>query len=242
MNGIDELLRDLADTCPPPRDPAAVAVREGRALRRRRVLVAASAAAVLAVGGGAAALAVRSVVTEPAIDGSVAGPPAFAAWPARGDLAANADVAPAAARAWGAGHHSVTVLYAGRNHAGNGPEPIVVVAAARDARGRERIGWFTASGETFDATTALVRRAETAAPPVANTQDLGVVVRLSGDWVAFALAAPGNTVAVAAIAGEDVPQGTVDPEGELVERTMSGPTTQVTIDRDGQFVATHDLG
>jgi hypothetical protein len=162
--------------------------------------------------------------------------------PARGDLARDTDVRPAVARAWGAGYSSIALLYAGRNLAGQGPEPIVVVATAHDGGGRPRIGWFTASGRDFTATAALVRRAETAGPAATDVYELGTVVELPSGWVAFDLAAPGYTVAVPSVPGEDLPPGVHDPQGEFVQRPVDGPKTVVTVLRGGQPILEHDLG
>ncbi|WP_433609836.1 hypothetical protein ACQP2P_39445 [Dactylosporangium sp. CA-139114] len=200
----------------------------------------AAAAAALAVGGGATMLGVRPFTSKPTIDSRVAAPPT--AWPVRGDLAADVNVLPAVVRAWSADNQSIKVLYAGRNFAGKGPEPVVVVAAARDPRGQIRIGWFTAFDAPFDAATPLVRQAETAGPAETDVPDLGVVVRVSDAWVALDLAAPGYTVLVPSVQGPDLPYGITDPEGEFVQRIISGPRTQVTIMRDGRIVAQHDLG
>nr|BFE65321.1 hypothetical protein GCM10020063_098470 [Dactylosporangium thailandense] len=216
----------------------ASAIGEGRARQRRRIFLVAAAA--LAIGAGAATLAVRPFASKPAIDRPVAAPPA--AWPPRGDLAADTNVLPAVIRTWNVGYQQIRVLYAGRNFAGKGSEPVVVVAAAQDSHGQKRIGWFTASGTAFNATTPLIRRAETAEPEETGVYDLGVVVNLSDAWVAFDLAAPGWTVLVPSVPGPDLPYGVNDPVGEFVQRIISGPRTRVTITRDGQVVAQHDLG
>lgn len=185
-------------------------------------------------------LGVRPFAPKPAIDSPVAAPPA--AWPPRGDLAADTNVLPAVIRTWNVGYQSIRVLYAGRNFAGKGPEPVVVVAAAQDSHGQKRIGWFTASGTAFNTTTPLIRRAETAEPEETGVYDLGVVVNLSDAWVAFDLAAPGCTVLVPSVPGPDLPYGVNDPVGEFVQRFISGPQTWVTIMRDERIVAQHDLG
>ncbi|MGI5243045.1 hypothetical protein [Dactylosporangium sp. CA-139066] len=60
--------------------------------------------------------------------------------------------------------------------------------------------------------------------------------------MAFDLAAPGYTVAVPSVPGEDLPPGVHDPPGEFVQRPANGPKTVVTVLRGGQPILEHDLG
>jgi hypothetical protein len=185
--------------------------------------------------------------------------PAYTSWPTRGDLATNPGVLPAVTQAWAhtsGVHQQVRILYASQQVSGSMDpmfaQPIVIVATARTADGRERIGWFTSPAHTFNSNTILTERADVPAPSPGAVYDLSIVYKrpLNGStandtdpWTALVLAAPGYNVLVATGPGEypQVGLGHPEPEGEFVERSLSHQHTQVLVS-DGHLVADQLIG